>query len=65
VVESWIADHGFDSPLKLTDEEATEAARRVHVAVEAAIYRAEKQEILEVESLGYSSESSEESSEEN
>ncbi|OAA60561.1 hypothetical protein SPI_05685 [Niveomyces insectorum RCEF 264] len=41
-VGSWIRDHGFDSPLKLTDDEAAEAARRVHVAVEAAIRRAKE-----------------------
>ncbi|KID85531.1 hypothetical protein MAJ_11217, partial [Metarhizium majus ARSEF 297] len=34
VVESWITGHGFDTPLKLTDEEATEAARRVFEEVE-------------------------------
>ncbi|KAK0616652.1 hypothetical protein B0T14DRAFT_604894 [Immersiella caudata] len=42
VVESWISDHGFDSPLMLTDDESTEAARRVHLAVDEAIARAEK-----------------------
>ncbi len=47
VVESWTTDHGFDSLLKLMDDEATEAARRVHAAVEAAIARAEKPENLE------------------
>ena len=57
MVESWIVDHSFDSPLKLTDKEATESAGRVHVAVEAVISR----KILEVESSG---DSSEESSEE-
>ncbi|KAK3379922.1 hypothetical protein B0T24DRAFT_655485 [Lasiosphaeria ovina] len=41
VVASWITDHGFDSPLMLTDEESTEAARRVHAAVNKAIARAE------------------------
>jgi len=40
VVESWIKDYGFESPLKLTEEETQEAARRVHVAVEQAIARA-------------------------
>ncbi|EXU99605.1 hypothetical protein X797_007416 [Metarhizium robertsii] len=39
VVESWVADHGFESPLKMTDDEATEAARRVHVAMEAVTLR--------------------------
>ncbi|KAK7418466.1 hypothetical protein QQX98_003958 [Neonectria punicea] len=47
VVDSWIVGHGFDSPLKLTDDEATEAARRVLVAVEAATSRAETQDSLE------------------
>ena len=42
VVESWIADHGFDSPLMLTDDESTEAARRVHLAVDKAIACAER-----------------------
>ncbi|KAI1820896.1 hypothetical protein F4861DRAFT_521266 [Xylaria intraflava] len=42
VVESWIHDHGFDAPLQFTDDEATEVAPRVHVAVEAAVCRAEK-----------------------
>jgi hypothetical protein len=35
LVESWITHHGFDSPLKLTDDQATEAARRVYVVVQA------------------------------
>lgn len=61
VVNSWIVDHGFDLPLKLTDDEATEAARRVHVTVEAATSRVEKLEKLEEES---SEDSSEDSSEE-
>jgi hypothetical protein len=42
VIETWIAGHGFNTPLKLTDDEATEAARRVHFAVEEAISRAER-----------------------
>jgi hypothetical protein len=42
VIDSWISDHGFDSPLKLTDDEATEAARLVHVELQKAISRAEK-----------------------
>lgn len=42
VVDSWIADHGFDSPLILTDDESTEAARRVHLAVDEAIAHAER-----------------------
>ncbi|KAK0727310.1 hypothetical protein B0T26DRAFT_128902 [Lasiosphaeria miniovina] len=47
VVESWIKDQGFDSPLKLTDEETQEAARRVHVAVDQAIDRAERDGSME------------------
>ncbi|GKT97716.1 hypothetical protein CT0861_11765 [Colletotrichum tofieldiae] len=43
VVDSWLKDNGFETPLQLTKEEATEAARRVHAAVEAAISRADKQ----------------------
>ncbi|KAK0728447.1 hypothetical protein B0T26DRAFT_748667 [Lasiosphaeria miniovina] len=42
VVESWIVDHGFDSPLILNDDESAEAARRVHLAVDEAIARAER-----------------------
>jgi hypothetical protein len=42
VVESWIADHGFDSPLILNDDESAEAARRVHLAVDEAIAYAER-----------------------
>ncbi|KAI1174466.1 hypothetical protein F4777DRAFT_599491 [Nemania sp. FL0916] len=34
-VERWMTDNGFETPLKLTNAEATEAARRVHVAVDA------------------------------
>ncbi|KAI1372423.1 hypothetical protein F4677DRAFT_456499 [Hypoxylon crocopeplum] len=56
VVESWIMGHGFDSPLKLTDDETMEAARRVHLAVEATISRAEKSKSLEEESSEDSSE---------
>lgn len=40
VIESWIVDNGFESPLMLTEDETTEAARRVHLAVEDAIARA-------------------------
>ncbi|EFW99119.1 hypothetical protein CMQ_5540 [Grosmannia clavigera kw1407] len=65
VVDSWIKDHGFDTPLKLTDEEATEAARRVHLAVEDAIACAEKSESQREERSEESGEErSEESSEE-
>ncbi|KAK0709455.1 hypothetical protein B0T26DRAFT_652111 [Lasiosphaeria miniovina] len=42
VVESWIVDHSFDSPLILNDDESAEAARRVHLAVDEAIARAER-----------------------
>ncbi|KAK0721131.1 hypothetical protein B0H67DRAFT_213043 [Lasiosphaeris hirsuta] len=42
VVKSWIADHGFDSPLMLSDDESAEAARRVHLAVDEAIACAER-----------------------
>lgn len=35
VIESWIADHGFDTDLKLADAEATEVARRIHETMEA------------------------------
>lgn len=34
VIESWIHDHGFEPPLKLSDAENTEAARRVRKTVE-------------------------------
>jgi hypothetical protein len=30
VVESWIADHGFDTPLRMDTDQAREVARRVH-----------------------------------
>lgn len=42
VVESWIADHSFESPLKLTDDESVEAARRVYMVVDDAAENAEK-----------------------
>ncbi|KAL6892127.1 hypothetical protein GGI43DRAFT_414175 [Trichoderma evansii] len=42
VVESWITDHGFESPLKLTDDESVEAARRVYMVVEEVAESAEK-----------------------
>ena len=41
VVKSWIAGYSLDTPLKLTDDQATEATCRVHFAVEA-ISRVEK-----------------------
>jgi hypothetical protein len=37
VVESWISDHGFETPLMLRDGQAMEVARRVHEAVEEAV----------------------------
>jgi hypothetical protein len=49
VVESWITDHGFDSPLRLNDDESTEAARRVHLAVDEAIARAERRPKSEID----------------
>lgn len=65
VVNSWIVGHGFDSPLKLTDDETMEAARRVHEAVEAANSRAEKQmSVREEDSEDDSENDSEEDSEE-
>ncbi|KAI2638096.1 hypothetical protein GGS21DRAFT_538365 [Xylaria nigripes] len=42
VVESWITENEFASPPRLADDEATEAARQDHMAVEAAISGAEK-----------------------
>ncbi|KAK2014342.1 hypothetical protein LZ32DRAFT_627547 [Colletotrichum eremochloae] len=42
LVNSWIRGHGFDAPLTLTDDEAVEVARRVHMAVEYTAYEAEK-----------------------
>jgi len=42
VVESWITDYGFNSPLMLNDDESAEAARRVHLAVDEAIAHAER-----------------------
>ncbi|QPH10680.1 hypothetical protein C2857_002115 [Epichloe festucae Fl1] len=41
VVDSWIDDYGFDTPLRLTKEEVMETARRVHLAVEERAIRAE------------------------
>ncbi len=39
VVESWITGHKFDSQLKLTKDEAMEAARRVYAAVKVVLSR--------------------------
>lgn len=41
VMESWMNDHGFDTALRLTKDEAVETARRVHSAVEDRAIRAE------------------------
>ncbi|KAK2589377.1 hypothetical protein QQS21_012947, partial [Conoideocrella luteorostrata] len=41
ILDSWIKDNGFDTPLQLTKDEATEVARRVHVEVEATAAAAE------------------------
>lgn len=40
--ESWISDQGFETPLKIGDDEAKEVARRVHEAVEEAAVKAEE-----------------------
>lgn len=47
VVESWIVDHGFEVPLKLTEDESVEAARRVHMVVVETAERAERLGIYE------------------
>ncbi|KAM0514556.1 hypothetical protein ACHAPE_006852 [Trichoderma viride] len=47
VVESWIADHGFEAPLKLTEDESVEAARRVHMVVVETAERSERLGIYE------------------
>jgi HNH endonuclease len=47
VVESWIADHGFETPLMLQDDQAKEVARRVHEAVEEAVARAEEDILMD------------------
>ncbi|KAG5927810.1 hypothetical protein E4U60_007933 [Claviceps pazoutovae] len=41
VTNSWMTDHGFDTPLQLTNDEVVETARRVHLAVEDRAIRAE------------------------
>ncbi|KAM0462143.1 hypothetical protein ACHAO4_001340 [Trichoderma viride] len=66
VVESWIADHGFESPMKLTENESVEAARRVHMVVVETAERAERLGIYEdsdEDSETESEESEEESAE--
>ncbi|KAK4067392.1 uncharacterized protein Triagg1_7572 [Trichoderma aggressivum f. europaeum] len=52
VIDSWISDHGFETPLKMTDEEIEEAARRVHKAVEDVVRSAEQQERSKIEDRG-------------
>lgn len=47
VVETWIVDYGFESPLKLTEDESVEAARRVHMAVVERAERANRLGIYE------------------
>jgi hypothetical protein len=47
VVESWIADHGFETPLMLQDDQTKEVARRVHEAVEEAVARAEEDTLMD------------------
>ncbi|EHK46066.1 hypothetical protein TRIATDRAFT_88556 [Trichoderma atroviride IMI 206040] len=42
-MSAYIAGHGFDTPINLTEEETAEAARRVRKLVEAAINRSEKE----------------------
>ncbi|KAI1495461.1 hypothetical protein F5X99DRAFT_403459 [Biscogniauxia marginata] len=50
VIESWIAEQGFDSPLKLSENETMEAARRILEATEPAVEKDSSDE--EEESLG-------------
>ncbi len=44
VIEGWITDHGFETPLIMQDDQAREVARRVHDAVEEMVARAENPE---------------------
>lgn len=45
IVDSWIKDNGFDMPLiKLTSEEITEAARRIHETINSTIVRRKEKE---------------------
>lgn len=62
VVDCWIQDHGFDLPLKLTDHETLEAARRVHEEVQAAIAYAESRKKWSLEDSAEEKISEEESS---
>lgn len=41
LVESWVADHGFDAPLAIEEDELREASRRVYEAVEAGVMKDE------------------------
>ncbi|KAG6305090.1 hypothetical protein E4U44_008374 [Claviceps purpurea] len=41
VMNSWLTDNGFETPLALTNDEVVETARRVHLAVEDRAIRAE------------------------
>jgi 3-phosphoglycerate kinase len=45
VVESFLEGQGFEIPIKLTDDEAEETARRVRAAVEEPVLLAERQEV--------------------
>ncbi|KAK3360678.1 hypothetical protein B0T25DRAFT_536161 [Lasiosphaeria hispida] len=56
MVESWIVEHGFETPLRLSVEESTEVARRVHEAVEDAILSANRLDDEEEDSQDSSSE---------
>ncbi|KAH7143761.1 hypothetical protein EDB81DRAFT_796317 [Dactylonectria macrodidyma] len=60
VVQSWIQDQGFDSPLKLTDDEAMEVARRIHMTAEEVTIRSEERKQLEEEGLEEEEDSEEE-----
>jgi hypothetical protein len=59
VVEGFIADYGFEPPLKLTEDESVEVARRVYMAVEEVAERAEKRD-SDDESEGSDTDSEEE-----
>ncbi|KAG6044708.1 hypothetical protein E4U17_000463 [Claviceps sp. LM77 group G4] len=41
VINSWMTDNGFETPLQMTNDEVVETARRVHLAVEDRATRAE------------------------
>ena len=45
IIDSWMKEHGFEEPhVNLTEEEAAEASRRVLMAVEHQVERAEDEE---------------------